>query len=179
MAPRHRAMRVLVCGSRTWDYQEMVDYLLGGVYEQERPHFVLIEGCAPGADQAAEVWAAGFGSEYPVPHEHYPADWVRHGKAAGPIRNQQMLDSAPDLVLAFRSKGVSRGTDDMVRRSRDAGVPTYVITRVESGHQDGQEQEDLMGDGLNMLGLDLLDAEGNRYRAEHAGAWDGPDGPES
>lgn len=43
------------------------------------------------------------------------------------MRNQRMLDeAAPDLVLAFRNEGRSRGTDDMVRRAKKAGVPTVV-----------------------------------------------------
>jgi hypothetical protein len=50
----------------------------------------------------------------------YKAEWDKHGRAAGPIRNQQMLDDGkPDLVLAFAG---GRGTDDMCRRAREAGI---------------------------------------------------------
>lgn len=42
-------------------------------------------------------------------------------RAAGPIRDQEMLDKGkPDLVVAFLG---NRGTADMVRRAREAGVP--------------------------------------------------------
>lgn len=55
-----------------------------------------------------------------VPVRVFKADWDKHGKAAGPIRNQQMLDEGkPDLVLAFAG---GKGTDDMCRRARAAGV---------------------------------------------------------
>ena len=54
-----------------------------------------------------------------------PNPWEKHGKAAGPIRNQFMLEQEkPDLVIAFDG---GRGTADMMRRSRRAGVDTIHI----------------------------------------------------
>jgi hypothetical protein len=53
------------------------------------------------------------------------ADWNTHGRAAGPIRNQRMLDEVkPELVVAFPG---GRGTADMVRRAREAGVNVYLV----------------------------------------------------
>jgi hypothetical protein len=58
-----------------------------------------------------------------------PADWTKYGKAAGPIRNQEMLDMDPDLVLAFHSDlDNSKGTKDMVARARKKGVKVIVIS---------------------------------------------------
>ena len=52
--------------------------------------------------------------------ELFPADWKVRGRAAGHIRNQQMLDEGrPHLVVAFPG---GRGTADMVRRARAAGI---------------------------------------------------------
>lgn len=61
----------------------------------------------------------------------FPADWKRYGKAAGPIRNQQMIDEGkPDLVLAFHENiNESRGTKDMVARARGIGIKVIIITR--------------------------------------------------
>lgn len=54
------------------------------------------------------------------PVRAFPADWHRDGKAAGPIRNRRMLlEGMPDLVVAFPG---GRGTADMVRRARAAGI---------------------------------------------------------
>lgn len=59
------------------------------------------------------------------------ADWDRHGKAAGGIRNQQMVDRGIDEVLAFYSVGsvcnpdARGGTNDMVRRSLAAGARVH------------------------------------------------------
>ena len=61
--------------------------------------------------------------------ESYPAQWHRYGRAAGPIRNLQMLvEGKPDAVLAFNNCiEKSRGTKDMVARATEAGIPTEVI----------------------------------------------------
>lgn len=51
--------------------------------------------------------------------------WKDHGKAAGPIRNQLMLDDfKPDLVVAFPG---GKGTADMVKKAQDAGVTVILV----------------------------------------------------
>jgi hypothetical protein len=61
-----------------------------------------------------------------VPYESYPADWATHKRAAGPIRNQQMLDTGIDLCIGFHPDITkSKGTKDMLTRASKAGIPTY------------------------------------------------------
>ena len=43
-----------------------------------------------------------------------------------------LTEGKPDRVIAFRMPGESRGTDDMVRRARAAGIPVEVV-EPESG----------------------------------------------
>ena len=60
-----------------------------------------------------------------MPVSIYPADWDKHGKAAGPIRNKQMIDEGkPDLVIAFPG---GRGTAGAVRLAKFAGVTVRVV----------------------------------------------------
>lgn len=85
-----------------------------------RPSLV-IHGGARGADTHAG-WAA---TAVDIPVAVYPADWATHGRRAGPIRNAQMLaEGRPDAVLAFPG---GRGTADMVRQARAAGVPVWEV----------------------------------------------------
>ena len=87
---------------------------------------VLVHGCARGADQMAADLATGIEG---VTIEGYPANWATYHRAAGPIRNQQMLDSGVDLVLAFHSDiSKSKGTADMLNRARKAGIKTELFT---------------------------------------------------
>jgi hypothetical protein len=110
----------LVTGGR--DYSDS-----GCVYRyltQLKPD-VIVHGAATGADSLADAWA----KHYDVPVKRYPADWHAHGRAAGPKRNQQMIDcEKPDVVLAFPG---GKGTADLVRRAERAGI--RVIRAASSG----------------------------------------------
>lgn len=108
-------VKVLVCGGRDFNDAEMLGSWLGGI---QKDHGIsrIIEGGARGADTLARL----YGEWQRIQVVTYPADWKKHGKAAGPIRNQHMLDdSKPDLVVAFPG---GNGTADMVRRATAAGV---------------------------------------------------------
>jgi hypothetical protein len=107
-------MRVLVCGGRSFSDKARVWWALDSFGPPEVRE--VISGMAPGADTLAAEWAERFG----FPLHKFPADWSKHGKAAGPIRNQRMIEEGkPDLVIAFPG---GRGTADMIRRAKAAGV---------------------------------------------------------
>lgn len=123
-------MRVLVCGGRDYNNFAAVSYALA---ELRRRHgkLIVIQGGATGADWCARRWC--FLLNGPVHMINEPADWKAHGKAAGPIRNQLMLDEhKPDLVLAFPG---GNGTADMIRRAEKAGIPVQRMDQKEGlGH---------------------------------------------
>jgi hypothetical protein len=58
-----------------------------------------MHGAARGADRLAGAAALRLGLEV----VEYPADWKRHGRRAGYVRNEQMLAAGPDLVVAFHA----------------------------------------------------------------------------
>lgn len=116
-------MRVLVCGSRQWHDRGHLFAVLDAFHANTDPIEVVIEGCAPGADRMAELWAA----ERRAGIAHYPARWATCGKTAGFIRNRRMLRNGnPDAVIAFHLDG-SPGTADMIALSEEAGIPVYVV----------------------------------------------------
>lgn len=73
-----------------------------------------------GADHYGEVWATANG----IPIKRFPADWERHGKAAGPIRNLEMAQYADALIAIWDGK--SRGTRHMIDAMRGLGKPVYI-----------------------------------------------------
>lgn len=106
--------RVLVCGGRYFNDWRAI---YKGLNELGRRPTLVIHGAASGVDD----WAAKWADANKIPWLSFPAEWGKHGRAAGPIRNQQMIDDGrPDLVVAFPG-GV--GTADMVRRAEAAGIP--------------------------------------------------------
>lgn len=121
-------MKVLVCGSRTWDRSDFVAERLG----QLPPGAVVVHGkCPKGADLHAALHCTALG----IKQLPYPANWKRDGrKAAGPIRNRRMLNENPDiaLVIAFWD-GASTGTKDMTDEASKRGIPVEVWIRHEDG----------------------------------------------
>ena len=115
--------RVLVTGARDWRDAAAIRRALSAL----PPGSTVITGAASGADRLAALVAADLG----LGVEEYPADWRRYGRAAGPIRNQWMLDHArSDRVIAFHADlARSRGTADMLRRARRAGLPVTLVAR--------------------------------------------------
>lgn len=113
-------MRVLVCGGRDFTNTarifEVLDY-----YHAQRPFACLIHGGARGADTGAGDWGFARG----VPVLRFPADWNTHGRAAGRIRNAQMIAKGnPDLVIAFPG---GYGTRNMTTQARENWIDTLVI----------------------------------------------------
>lgn len=114
-------MRILFCGDRNWiDQGKVIDAFI-----KYQPT-VVIEGQASGADLMSRVEAEKRG----ITVLPFPADWARYGRAAGPIRNRQMLEEGkPELVVAFHSNiSASKGTANMVRQAERAGIKVVVIT---------------------------------------------------
>lgn len=119
---------ILVTGDRNWDDRELLFATLDGYRDCSE----IIEGCARGADRMAEEWALG---RY-VDLHHFPADWIRKHRGAGPQRNKEMLrhQPAPDLVIAFHNDlANSKGTANMVALAERAGVP---VVRIGQGGSD-------------------------------------------
>lgn len=116
-------MRVLVCGGRDYDDPDYLRRELTKLH-RELNFDVVIDGTANGADSMAHDWANDWGIET----LRFPADWKRYGRAAGPVRNRQMLvEGKPDLVVAFhKALSTSKGTKDMVEQARKAGVTTII-----------------------------------------------------
>lgn len=116
--------RVLVCGGRDYDDATWLTQVLDEGHAKLK-FTALIEGGAKGADAWAALWARGRG----VPVVTFKADWGAHGRAAGPLRNEKMLNEGrPDLVVAFPG---GRGTADMVARAKRAGVRVVEATRTD------------------------------------------------
>lgn len=116
--PQTTGIRLLVCGGRDFQDQDVVFAHLDTI-RADRGVSCIIAGAASGADHLAYNWARDRG----VDVLEFPADWKAHGRAAGPIRNRQMLaEGKPNEVVAFPG---GRGTADMIRAARAAGVPVW------------------------------------------------------
>lgn len=113
-------MKLLVTGQRDFFDKIYLYRVLDDLHKMYDIDYV-VHGNAKGADSLGKLWA----EEKGIFVKSYPANWNLYKRAAGPIRNQEMLDNEnPDVVAAFyNNKETSKGTRDMVRRSLKHPVP--------------------------------------------------------
>ena len=127
--------RVVVAGGGrdlAWPAARVAAALLGAT--RGRPVHLLLHGDARGADQAIDRAARRLGWAVQV----MPAEWERHGRAAGPIRNRQLLRRAllaaqvmgqpglPASVLVVAFPG-GRGTASLVDQALELDLEVVAI----------------------------------------------------
>lgn len=117
--------RIIFTGSRHFTDRAMVRYALEDLNPETD---LIVHGDARGLDTIAKEEALDLGFAV----EAWPADWKTHGKAAGPIRNQAMIDAGADLVVAFPLAD-SVGTRDCIHRALSAGITVDELERWPSG----------------------------------------------
>lgn len=111
-------MKVIIAGGR-----DIHDYnLVLAALEASGIHSIteVVSGMAPGVDTLAVRYA----QENNLPLAEFHADWRKHGKAAGPIRNRQMAEYGEALVAVW--DGESRGTKNMIEEATKRGLRVYV-----------------------------------------------------
>ena len=122
-------------GDRNWSDRYLVSAVLYGFKEISNnvwgETLTVIEGGARGADEAARDWVTSRKLDGDsVKLITVEAEWDKHGKAAGPIRNMKMLDEYdPSVVLAFHNDlERSKGTRHCVSEAKKRGVLVYHLT---------------------------------------------------
>lgn len=135
--PKHRAedhshiaegrKRLLITGSRDWPNQPaIVAAIVKQWLDWDRPPMTLVHGGARGADtMASEALSQALVEDGTLRVEVHPAAWDVHGKAAGPIRNAQMVSLGADACLAFIFNE-SRGATNALQLAEAAGIPCTV-----------------------------------------------------
>jgi len=113
---------VLVCGGRKYSnygrVTEVMDHVLSDARDEGKT-LRIIQGGATGADELAMCWAV----LRQVAYVCEPAEWVKLGLKAGPVRNARMLSLwNPDFVIAFPG---GKETKDMVAKARKYGLEVY------------------------------------------------------
>jgi hypothetical protein len=112
-------LKLIIAGTR--------DFAIGnGMMNALLVHFGLeekvkeiVSGGARGVDSAGESWAKEMKQlcgENALVVTLFPADWTKHGKAAGPIRNKEMAEYSDALLLIWdgKSKGSANMRSQMV-----------------------------------------------------------------
>ena len=115
--------KVIIAGCRNfYNYVTLKERCEFFLQNKMKTHNVIIVfGHASGADSLGEKFVA----DHNLQCELHPADWERHGKTAGPIRNEEMAEIA-DALIAFWD-GQSRGTKSMIGLAKRKGLQVAVV----------------------------------------------------
>lgn len=110
-----RKFRIQITGARDYTNKETVKNALK---EYIPKYCIVVHGNCSGADKLCGKIARKKGFEV----EEFPAEWSKYGRAAGPRRNIQMLDTNPDVVLVFhpcleKSKGTKHCANEAKKRN--------------------------------------------------------------
>lgn len=119
--------RILVTGSRDWDDYDLVHAGLATALFDHVPAIIVHGACPTGADAMASRFAR-LHRVIGISEELHPAQWRWHGRAAGPRRNQHMVQLGADICLAFIKDG-SRGATGCAAMAEAAGIPVRRWTR--------------------------------------------------
>ncbi len=113
-------MRILVTASRDWDDEQVINDAIENATRGISWHKVtiVVGDCPTGGDRITAAWAA----EREVDLEIHAARWDLYGRAAGPIRNNEMVDSGVDICLAF-IKSNSRGATQCAAYAEATDIP--------------------------------------------------------
>ncbi len=119
--------RIIVCGGRHFNDYDTLESLVDSVLAEKslsNNEIEIISGHCEGADMLGELYAKKHGIVCKV----FPAEWTKYGRAAGPIRNSQMIEYASEstipIVVAFVSPR-TKGTTDTVNKATKRGFSIF------------------------------------------------------
>lgn len=111
--------RVLITGSRGWTDTAVIRAALAEVWDRKT---VLVSGACPrGADALCEACWNHWGGQV----QRHPAQWHRHGRRAGFVRNAAMVNAGAEVCLAF-ILNESPGASHTAALAQRAGIPTTI-----------------------------------------------------
>lgn len=115
----------LVVGSRGFSNYELLKRKLDKIL-QNKNNVIIVSGGAKGADSLAERYA----KEHNYPVKIFLAEWDKHGKAAGYIRNAKMheyINQFSDRGIVAFWDGKSKGTQHNFDFARKYKTPIRII----------------------------------------------------
>lgn len=116
-------MKTAVIGSRTFDNYDQLKTILDNLSDKPAE---IISGGANGADSLAERYA----QENNLPLTIHLANWKAYGRAAGPIRNKQLIEDCEQVVAIW--DGQSKGTQHSIKIAQKLNRPTQLVIYAQS-----------------------------------------------
>lgn len=115
-------MKTIIAGSRSIHHMHILKEAIK-IAEKDKGIKItsVLSGRAMGADTLGEQWA----TENGIPVQFFPAQWSDHGKAAGFMRNREMVKVADAAIFLW--DGISRGTQHCMAEAEKKGIKVMMI----------------------------------------------------
>lgn len=112
-------VKIIIAGSRGFNDFDELCRVCDSLINPDND-VTIVSGTAKGADRLGEQYAAL--RNYKI--KRFPADWDKHGKKAGILRNNEMADYADNLIAFWDEE--SKGTTHMIGVADMKGLGVYV-----------------------------------------------------
>lgn len=132
---------VIVTGSRSLAHDSHASAWIVAQLDRLKPALVVHGANFNSPDKWAAAWVKG--TPCARDEQRFPAEWDRHGKAAGQIRNREMLDLYPNAIVVGVWDGQSRGAGWMLREARRRGMPVCSLVCGEGLFENDEPYESL------------------------------------
>lgn len=113
--------KLAIVGARTFNDTALFESTMKEYVSKHGLPSVVVSGGARGADELGKCWADAQG----IPTLILKPDWKKHGKAAGVLRNTDIVNACTHMI-AFPSK-TGKGTQDSIRKAKAQNIELLVI----------------------------------------------------
>ena len=115
-------MKVIIAGPRDFFRRQELEQAIADALTEGIEITEVVSGKARGVDTMGEDWAVANG----IPIKGFPADWKKHGKSAGFLRNRQMAEYGEALIALSYCPNPSPGTSNMIREAKNKNLKVHV-----------------------------------------------------
>lgn len=114
-------IKLIIAGGRDFADYALLKQECSRLLSDKSQAVEIVSGKAKGADALGEQYS----KEHHFPVKAFYPDWKTFGRAAGPIRNQEMANYATHLIAFWDGK--SRGTKSMINLAAKQGLCVKVV----------------------------------------------------
>lgn len=115
-------LKIIIAGGRDFNDYELLTKVVNYMLSKQLPKNIeIVSGGAKGADYLGERYAKDNNYKLTI----FPADWNKHGKQAGFIRNEEMANYS-DCLIAFWDNE-SKGTKHMINLAIEKKLKLKIV----------------------------------------------------
>ena len=115
--------KVIIAGSRDIDDCDLV-------FELIKHSRIRIDEIVCGQAAGVDTCGMYYGFDHMIPIKYFPANWKKHGKAAGPIRNSEMVEYCTHGIYVINNH--SSGSMDCLRKIK-ASLKPFIAYHLING----------------------------------------------